>query len=409
VRKILLCYLYHLSVTAVKSVSPSIHRRETVHSSFPYRHLVSCNNWSSHKITGKGHKKLLSKKYWRKSFIVSEIFHENQETFPKSGKGDYSFQLIVKCIFFVWTSGIKHILCHSLIHRSLSLSHPSAWETEKQRTNCQTFIITSQQQVLLMTFLRGDLIPRSDCIARRRQKNFLSLLLSRSHKSVTILTWGGVSWTCWRNVPVRANYLLEVTMRRSRIKSSSLSPSKQNNSDSKTSEDNLQDYILQIEKRQQEEQNHHHNHNCRTMNTQSVNSSSPSPLSSPSRSSSSSSDTITVTHSPKSVAQSSPLAPSSTIKDLYSQLEQKEKDLILAAELGKALLERNEELTRANERITEDYSAKLEVRKETFSPFFNSLFSQVIIMCDVCNLGGDCACLSFKGEKLDARWGVCHF
>lgn len=48
--------------------------------------------------------------------------------------------------------------------------------------------------------------------------------------------------------------------------------------------------------------------------------------------------------------------------DIYTQLAQKEQDLILAAELGKALLERNEELTRANEKITEDYSAKLEVR-----------------------------------------------
>ena len=47
--------------------------------------------------------------------------------------------------------------------------------------------------------------------------------------------------------------------------------------------------------------------------------------------------------------------------DVYAQLAQKEKDLILAAELGKALLERNEALTRANERITEEYSHKLEV------------------------------------------------
>ena len=47
--------------------------------------------------------------------------------------------------------------------------------------------------------------------------------------------------------------------------------------------------------------------------------------------------------------------------DLLNQLAQKENDLILAAELGKALLERNEELSRANERITEDYSHKLEV------------------------------------------------
>ena len=47
--------------------------------------------------------------------------------------------------------------------------------------------------------------------------------------------------------------------------------------------------------------------------------------------------------------------------DLQTQLAAKEKDLIFAAELGKALLERNEELTRNNERITEEYSHKLEV------------------------------------------------
>lgn len=48
-------------------------------------------------------------------------------------------------------------------------------------------------------------------------------------------------------------------------------------------------------------------------------------------------------------------------EDVYSQLAQKEKDLILAAELGKALLDRNEELSRANERVTEEYTKKLEV------------------------------------------------
>lgn len=49
------------------------------------------------------------------------------------------------------------------------------------------------------------------------------------------------------------------------------------------------------------------------------------------------------------------------VDEVLVQLQQKEKDLILAAELGKALLERNEELSRANEKITEDYSHKLEV------------------------------------------------
>lgn len=48
-------------------------------------------------------------------------------------------------------------------------------------------------------------------------------------------------------------------------------------------------------------------------------------------------------------------------QDIYTQLQQKEKDLILAAELGKALLEKNEELSRQNEKIAEDYSQKLEL------------------------------------------------
>ena len=39
----------------------------------------------------------------------------------------------------------------------------------------------------------------------------------------------------------------------------------------------------------------------------------------------------------------------------------KERDLILAAELGKALLLKNEELSRKNEQMAEEYSFKLEV------------------------------------------------
>lgn len=44
-------------------------------------------------------------------------------------------------------------------------------------------------------------------------------------------------------------------------------------------------------------------------------------------------------------------------------VDDRERDLILAAELGKALLERNEQLTLANESITEQYSQKLEVSR----------------------------------------------
>ncbi|KAG8236772.1 hypothetical protein J437_LFUL016886 [Ladona fulva] len=53
-------------------------------------------------------------------------------------------------------------------------------------------------------------------------------------------------------------------------------------------------------------------------------------------------------------------APSDT-EDLLAQLSRKEQDLILAAELGKALLERNQEMGKQNERMMEEFSQKLEV------------------------------------------------
>ncbi|XP_069946048.1 bicaudal D-related protein homolog isoform X2 [Cherax quadricarinatus] len=51
-------------------------------------------------------------------------------------------------------------------------------------------------------------------------------------------------------------------------------------------------------------------------------------------------------------------------EDIHSRLAQKERDLILAAELGKALLDRNELLVQQNERLAEDYSHKLEVLEQ---------------------------------------------
>merc|ERR1711976_222421 len=50
----------------------------------------------------------------------------------------------------------------------------------------------------------------------------------------------------------------------------------------------------------------------------------------------------------------------SDLSSLYNLLEQKERDLLLAAELGKALLEKNEELSQTNEKMAEDFSHKLE-------------------------------------------------
>lgn len=53
--------------------------------------------------------------------------------------------------------------------------------------------------------------------------------------------------------------------------------------------------------------------------------------------------------------------PDTDLSSIYHLLEQKERDLLLAAELGKALLEKNEELSQQNEKMAEDFSQKLEV------------------------------------------------
>lgn len=63
-------------------------------------------------------------------------------------------------------------------------------------------------------------------------------------------------------------------------------------------------------------------------------------------------------------------------EDIYGLLEQKERDLLLAAELGKALLEKNEELSQQNEKMAEDFSQKLEVRHIIF--FLNVALLQCV-------------------------------
>nr|XP_050868680.1 bicaudal D-related protein homolog isoform X1 [Vespula vulgaris] len=52
-----------------------------------------------------------------------------------------------------------------------------------------------------------------------------------------------------------------------------------------------------------------------------------------------------------------------TLQDPSELLRQRERDLVLAAELGKALLERNQELTRQSELLADEYAAKLEVSR----------------------------------------------
>lgn len=56
-----------------------------------------------------------------------------------------------------------------------------------------------------------------------------------------------------------------------------------------------------------------------------------------------------------------PVPLGSNLQELYAQLVQKERDLLLAAQLGKALLEKNEELGLQNEKMAEEYSRQLEV------------------------------------------------
>ena len=59
--------------------------------------------------------------------------------------------------------------------------------------------------------------------------------------------------------------------------------------------------------------------------------------------------------------------------DIYKVIQEKEHDLVLAAELGKVLLDKNEELSRQNERIAEEFSLKLEVRRPKHSPKYRLL------------------------------------
>lgn len=65
-------------------------------------------------------------------------------------------------------------------------------------------------------------------------------------------------------------------------------------------------------------------------------------------------------------------------QDLWAQLQKKESDLLLAAELGKALLEKNEELAKQQEKIIEEYSKKLEVSEP------------ILLFSSVCSFTAQC-------------------
>jgi len=53
-----------------------------------------------------------------------------------------------------------------------------------------------------------------------------------------------------------------------------------------------------------------------------------------------------------------------SVDDMMVALAAKDRDLVLAAELGKALLEKNEELSKENEKIAEEFSHKLEALEQ---------------------------------------------
>lgn len=114
----------------------------------------------------------------------------------------------------------------------------------------------------------------------------------------------------------------------------------------------LEDVIVQVEKSNQKKQQLSRSSSSKKLNTSSASSSKKL------NSSSASSSNDDPMNESTDILSDSEMEENGNV---YQELAQKEKDLILAAEVGKALLERNEELTLANEKITEEYSHKLEV------------------------------------------------
>lgn len=81
--------------------------------------------------------------------------------------------------------------------------------------------------------------------------------------------------------------------------------------------------------------------------------------------------------------------------DLLSLFRQKEKDLVLAAKLGKALLERNQDLTKQYDKMTKDLNDKLEVRSSK-TELNSTLLSTVCILKKCLELARNSARRFFK-------------
>lgn len=94
--------------------------------------------------------------------------------------------------------------------------------------------------------------------------------------------------------------------------------------------------------------------------------------------------------------------------DVFAQLEQKEKDLRLAAELGKALLEKNEELEIKNGQIIEEFAQKMEVR-----PMSLVLLIKGLLLCHLAfPLFMYCIFIDFSFIILNTRFNqmrICFF
>lgn len=94
--------------------------------------------------------------------------------------------------------------------------------------------------------------------------------------------------------------------------------------------------------------------------------------------------------------------------DVFAQLEQKEKDLRLAAELGKALLEKNEELEIKNGQIIEEFAQKMEVR-----PMSLVLLIKGLLLCHLAfPLFMYCIFIDFSSIILNTRFNqmrICFF
>lgn len=94
-------------------------------------------------------------------------------------------------------------------------------------------------------------------------------------------------------------------------------------------------------------------------------------------------------------------------QDLWTQLQKKESDLLLAAELGKALLEKNEELAKQQERIIEEYSKKLEVSTRIES-FLFCLFLVPQIAYTIYTNGKLVPVARRRDGRAHWRFAICH-